>query len=518
MGQDTAPRIAVLGLHLEANAFAPPTTLEDFARQCLARGEEITRLARAETSHLPGEIGGFYRRMDAAGPWQPVPILIAAAPPGGPIEQAVLLNFLDEIGRGLAAALPLDGAYIASHGASSATGDEDSDGTLAALVRRILGPAVPVVCSHDLHCNVSERLVEAVGALVVYRTNPHVDMVERAADCADLLREMLGGARMAKAFRRLPLTPPSVTLLTAAGPYAEAIQAAEALMRADRRVANASVAAGFVFSDLPKCGMTVTVTTRDGDAATAEAAAQSLADRVWADHPRYRRDLTPLDEAVRMAVAAGEGRAPPVLLADVADNPGGGGRGSTTFILRALHEAGAAGAAAGVLVDPALAAEAHALGEGAEFEAVFNRVESEFSRRFAAPARVLALRDGQGLGRRGILAGRQFDLGPSALLELSGSGLRVVVGSLRRQLAEPRMLEMHGIDIATLRCLVVKSRGHFRAGFDEHFPDERIIEVDVPGLTSPVLANFAWRRLPRPVFPIDAGVRYGSTIPPTQSQ
>ncbi|MCO6417203.1 M81 family metallopeptidase [Siccirubricoccus sp. KC 17139] len=496
------PRIAILGLHLEANAFAPPTLREDFARQCLEQGEAITALARGGPSHLPGEIPGFYARMDEAGPWQPAPVLVAAAPPGGPIVQSVLLDFLDAMQRGLAAALPLDGVYIASHGASSATGDEDSDGTLAAMVRRLVGPAVPIVASHDLHCNVSERLVAAVDALVVYRTNPHVDMRERAAESADLLRAMLAGLRPARAFRRLPITPPSVTLLTAAGPYAEAIRAAEAEMAADPAVLNASVAGGFVFSDLPKCGMTVTVTAKD--APTAEAVADRLAHRLWAEKPRFTARLTPLEAAVAEAVAAGQGKAPPVLLADVADNPGGGGRGNTTFLLQALHQAKAQGVVLGVFVDPALAAAAHAAGEGAAIDALFNAEESEFSKRFEAPARVLALRDGRGIGRRGTMAGRRFELGPSALLELEGSGLRVVVGSLRRQLHEPAMLEMHGIDIARARCVVVKSRGHFRAGFDEFFPDARILEVDAPGLTSPVLANFAWKRLPRPVFPIDA--------------
>ncbi|MDO9709149.1 M81 family metallopeptidase [Paracraurococcus lichenis] len=515
------PRIAVLGLHLEANAFAPPTRLEDFARQCLVRGAAMTALARGGTSHMPAEIAGFYHRMDATGPWQPVPVLIAAAPPGGPIEHAVFLDLLDAMRRGLAAALPLDGVYIASHGASASTGDEDSDGTLAAMVRQVVGPAVPILCSHDLHCNVSERLVAAVDALVVYRTNPHVDMAARAADCADLLREVLAGERLARAFVRLPLTPPSVTLLTASGPYAERIAEAEALMREDPRIANASVAAGFVFGDLPKCGMTVTVTARGGDAALAREAALCLARHAWAARHRHLPRLTPLAEAVAAAVAAGRGEAPPVLLADVADNPGGGGRGSTAYLLRALHEAEAQGVVLGVFVDPALAAEAHARGEGAVLEAVFNREESEFSRRFAAPARVLALRDGEGLGRRGTMAGRRFSLGPSALLELEGSGLRVVVGSLRRQLHEPAMLEMHGIDIAQARCVVVKSRGHFRAGFDEFFGEDRILEVDAPGLTSPVLANFAWKRLPRPVFPIDPEAAWepqGSTIPATQAQ
>jgi microcystin degradation protein MlrC len=49
----------------------------------------------------------------------------------------------------------------------------------------------------------------------------------------------------------------------------------------------------------------------------------------------------------------------------------------------------------------------------------------------------------------------------------------------------------------------VKSRGHFRAGFDEVAPPERILEVDGPGLTSPVLSRFEFRRLPRPIYPLD---------------
>lgn len=86
----------------------------------MARGEAITAPARAPVSHLPAELPGFTARMDATGPWTPVPVLAAAAPPGGPVEQAVFTGFLDEIARGLSAALPLHGVYIASHGASSA--------------------------------------------------------------------------------------------------------------------------------------------------------------------------------------------------------------------------------------------------------------------------------------------------------------------------------------------------------------------------------------------------------------
>ncbi len=498
-----APRVAVLGLHLEANAFAPPTTLADFEAQCLERGEAISRLARATTSALPAEFPGFYHRMDATGPWVPVPVLVASAPPGGPIDQALFQGFLDEVRTGLAAALPLDAVYVGSHGASSAMADEDSDGTLLALVRAIVGPAVPVVVSHDLHCNVSEKLVESVTALVVYRTNPHVDMAARAAESASLIREALAGERFAIAFIRLPLAPPTVTLLTAEGPYADLIRDAEALMAADPRIANASVAGGFVFSDLPKCGVTVIVTARGGDQRAAREAALGLARRGWAERDRHTRRLLSVAEATELALRAGRGEHAPVIFSDSGDNPGGGGRGNTPYVLRALHEAGVQGAVLGNFIDPALAAEAHALGEGAEFDAVFNRVEDQFGKSFTGRARVVLLRDGNGVGRRGTMAGRQFSLGPSALLELQGSGMRVVVGSLRRQLLEPQMLEMHGIDIGQARVVVVKSRGHFRAGFDEFFTPDRVFEVDAPGLTSPVLRNFPWKRLPRPVFPMD---------------
>jgi microcystin degradation protein MlrC len=499
----TSPRVAILGLHLEANAFAPPTVREDFLQQCWEEGEAISTLAR-QVSHLPSELPGFYARMDATGAWTPVPILVASAPPGGPIVQDLFLEICDRIRNRLVAVLPVDAIYIPSHGASSATGDEDSDGTLVAMVRRIVGPAVPIVVSHDLHCNVSERLVNACDALVVYRTNPHVDQRERAAESADLLREMLSGMRTVKAFIRLPLTPPTVTLLTAEGPYADLIRMGQELCRGD--VANVSVAGGFVFSDLPKCGVTITVTVR-GDSpaglATARRVALAIARRGWEERGRHTRRLLSLDEAVALARRSADRDTPPVIFSDAADNPGGGGRGNTTWLLAALHAAKVPGAVLGVFVDPAVATQAHEAGEGAHIDAVFNQVESQFSKRMAVGATVETLTDGAAIGRRGVSAGKRFNLGPSALLRLDSSGLRIVVGSLRRQLAEPVMLEMHGIDIGAATCVVVKSRGHFRAGFDEFFPSAQVFEVDTPGLTSPILANFPWKRLPRPVFPLD---------------
>jgi microcystin degradation protein MlrC len=180
-------------------------------------------------------------------------------------------------------------------------------------------------------------------------------------------------------------------------------------------------------------------------------------------------------------------------------------------ILSAFHAAGVRNALVGVIHDPALAAEAHERGQRAVFEARFNRDlfkarpsrdgGDAFSKPFAARATVAALRDQPIRGRRGIYANNTLDLGPAAALRLDG--ITVVVLSNRYQCADPMFFEAFGLDIAAARVVVVKSRGHFRGGFDEFFRHDQVVEVDAPGLTSPILSRFPWQHMPRPVLPID---------------
>jgi microcystin degradation protein MlrC len=164
----------------------------------------------------------------------------------------------------------------------------------------------------------------------------------------------------------------------------------------------------------------------------------------------------------------------------------------------------------GIIYDPPLAAEAHRHGMHYNFTAHFNRDETtNFSEPWEAPARVAALSDGNCVGRRGIYAGTRKALGACAALAIGG--ITVVVVSERVQCADPIFFEMMGLDIAKARSVAVKSRGHFRGGFDEFFAPEQIVEVDLPGLTSPMLNRFQWTRLPRPVIPLDDDVPFRLT-------
>ncbi|MEO3427438.1 M81 family metallopeptidase [Pelagibius sp. CAU 1746] len=496
----TPRRVAILGLMLESNRFAPATTKSDYLNRVYLVGRDILRDLESADPQLPAEIRGFVSHMNAKCDWMPVPILVGLVEAGGPIDHAFFQHNLEEMKRRLEAEMPLDAVYVSNHGAMVTTENGDPDGEILSMIRGVVGPEVPVVATLDLHGNVSERMVEAADVLVAYRTNPHVDMRERGMEAAGIVIEMFAGMRPKAALLRLPLVPPTVTLLTEAGPYADIIDYGQTLVSDD--IVNVSVLGGFAYSDTPKNGLAIVVTaSSSGD--RAREVALRIAEKAWADHRRYRPSLTPLDEAVSRVLAAGRDPGlPALILADVADNPGGGGNGNTMWILEALHDAGARDVIVGIIYDPALAAEAHDLGEGAAFRAVFNRVEpDEFSRRFEAEATVVRLKDGDCVGRRGFYARRRMNLGPTALLDLGG--IRVVVVSIRTQCADPVFLEMMGLDIAQARAVVVKSRGHFRAGFDEFFAAEQVVEVDAPGLTSPVLSRFDFKHLPRPAFPID---------------
>jgi microcystin degradation protein MlrC len=505
MPDRSPPRVALLGFSIECNKFAPPATKAHFLARTYLEGDAIVTEARAPNPTMLPETPGFVAAMDASGPWTPVGIALAMTEPNGPVEHTFFAELLDTISRRLEAALPVDAVYICSHGAGLTTEEDDPDGVLFEMVRRIVGPGVPIAATLDLHANVSEGMVQTIDAFIGYRTNPHLDMRERGAEAAGAIREMLDGLKPQRAFVRLPIVPPTVTMLTAAGPYAEMIDFGQ--RRIGPEILNVSVMGGFAFADTAKNGLTVVVTARH-DKRAAQSLAREIAELGWANRERFYPRLTSLDEAVAKALAVGRDPSVPALaFADVADNPGGGGRGNTTFLLRALHAACVTGALLGVFYDPDLAGEAHRQGVGASFEAHFNRSENtKFSEPYAAPATVVALTDGNCVGRRGIYAGLRLELGPCAALKVGD--VTVVVISHRVQCADPVFFEMMGLDISRARSVVVKSRGHFRGGFDEFFGPSQIVEVDLPGLTSPMLNRFEWTRLPRPVIPLDNNVEW----------
>lgn len=484
---------------LESNGHAPVSTREEFAANVLLDDAALLADLQAANPRSPTTLTGFAAEMDRTGAWQRIPLVMAAVGASGPVDQPFFEQVVRRMQDLLRAAGPVDAVFLSQHGAAIATGDDDPDATVFRAVREVVGPDIPIVATLDLHANVSAAMVEIADLLVAYRCNPHTDMAERGADCARHLRAMLDGLRPQAAFVKLPFIPPSTSQNTKSGPYADVIAYGQS--KVGGGIIDVSVSSGFSLGDTPKNGMSVIASATDR--AAAQSVARDVAAYAWSQRHRFTANLTSLEQCTAMALACGRDVSKSSLLfADVADNPGGGGRGNTVFTLRAFHQAGVQGCAIGPVFDPALAAEAHRLGIGAAFEARFNRDETTtFSETFAASAKVVALSDGVFVGRHGMAAGRTLDMGPAAVIAVDG--IQVVVTTIRHQALDPMFFETFGIDIAKLRSLVVKSRGHFRAGFDIFFPDERIVEVDVPGLTTPILKNVPWKRVPRPIYPLD---------------
>jgi microcystin degradation protein MlrC len=295
----------------------------------------------------------------------------------------------------------------------------------------------------------------------------------------------LRGKKSTRAFVRLPLTPASVTLLTREGPYADAI--AYGQTKVGHGVLDVSIVGGFVFSDTPKNGVAVVVNGEAG--ADVRGTALDIAERIWSDRKRFVKRLVSMEDAISDYRSS-------FIWSDSGDNPGGGGTGQTTTLLRKLYEESVQGVLYGIFFEPGIAAQAQGK----------RQITARFTEGFTVPAKVLSTTDGKCVGRRGIWAGRALELGPTCALQIGG--ITVVCVSRRKQCADPVFFEMHGLEIATARIVVVKSRGHFRGGFDEFFPPERVIEVDTPGLTSPVLERLDFKGLPRPVFPLDPGAQW----------
>ncbi len=492
-------------MFLESNAFARPVPERGFRGFLYLEGDDVSSDARAEHPRVMSEVVGFYNAMDRLGPWEPVPVLVTMSG-GGAAEHVFFVDTVAKVRQGLAEAGSLDAVYLCNHGAMITTEEEDGDGLFFAAVRDAVGPDVPIIATLDPHGNVSDLMIDSVDVVVAYRTDPHVDQWERGEEAAELLHEVWSGMQPKTVSVRLPIVPPNVSLFTDEGPFADMVAMGE--QRVTDEIANVSILGGFAFSDTSKNGLIVIVTSRN-DGGAARELARDLADLGWENRDRFICEATSMDDAVALAVATGEDSSlPSRVFSDLGDNTGAGGPTNTLWMLEALHEAGARGVLVVNFRDARLAGAAQAAGVGNSMIATFkgDDWDRDGKTTYVADARVLALHDGPFVGRRGIVAGKTLYCGPMALLDLGG--VQVVVTSRAAVGNDPVYCEALGVDLATVRSIVVKVRSSFPVAYDEFVNTENMVFVDTPGRTSPMLQRMPFERLPRPVYPLDTGFEW----------
>jgi microcystin degradation protein MlrC len=240
----------------------------------------------------------------------------------------------------------------------------------------------------------------------------------------------------------------------------------------------------------------------DGDHDLAESLAEELARTAWAHRREFVHHGLPVEEAVARGLAV-DGR--PIVLADMADNTGGGAAGDGTEVLRELVRVGARSAVVACLWDPAAVAECLRAGVGSRLTlTVGGKVDDRHGAPLTVTGTVRTLSDGRFVHKGPMLHGLPGRLGPTAVLDVDG--VKVILISLRWQTLDPEMLRFVGIEPTDQKVVAVKSTIHYRAAFEPLARE--IVEVDAPGLSSSSLGRFAFKRIRRPIFPLDPDATY----------
>lgn len=503
-----AERIACGGVQHETNTFVKAaTTLADFALashcdQDFTGGQAILDRYRATgTVH-----GGVIEAAEGAGV-ELLPLLCTNAQPGGRVQSETFDTLLGLFLERLERAMPVDGVLLDLHGAMVTARDDDAEGVFIDEVRQQVGSDIPLFVTLDLHANVTERMARLSDVIIGFQTYPHVDMRERGREAMALLvRTIRGEVRPLQAFRKLPLLTLPPMQCTLREPLQTAMQDVRTMVK-KHNLLTATVSMGFPFADIPDAGVAVLVTS-NGDPELAEAKVDELAQRIWSLRDDLEPKLTTIEEAMDVATqrCAGSGsgsESGPVIFADGSDNPGGGAPADGTVALRALIESEFDGAVVGVLCDPQTAAQAHGAGVGAIIDVqIGGKTDDRHGDPVRTRARVQALCDGQFVYRGPMCQGLRDDLGPTARLGVGG--VEVVVSTNRLQTFDAEMFRIAGVNPENCRLLVLKSAVHFRADFGQFATD--ILDGDTPGIHRPDFEAFRYRKLRRPIYPLDRGI------------
>ena len=427
----------------------------------------------------------------ADGDWQLVEGTLAYATPSAPLTRSAYETLRDEILGQMEAALPLDAVALSLHGAMLAEGCPDCEGDLLALARSVVGPDTALGAELDLHCHVSPAMAGAADVLVAFKEYPHSDYAERGEELVALL------ARCARGEIR-PHTAVfdchQIALYhTPVPPMRGFVDRMQALER-EPGVLSVSAAHGFPWGDTPHLGTKVLVVTNERPEHGAELAA-SLGAELRALRGKGTPPHLSLEEGLARAAAALEG---PVVLADTGDNSGGGAANDSTFVARAMIDAGMHDAAIGPLWDPISVDMCRAAGAGARLTL---RIGGKVGPQSGAPldleVEVVAVAE----SAVQTFAGEPSPLGNVAGVR-SAEGMGFVLNDLRTQAFGADLFDAAGFDPASFRYLVVKSAQHFYDGF---LPVAReILYLASPGTMTHDITALPFEHRPPGLWPFES--------------
>ncbi|HEU5037296.1 MAG TPA: M81 family metallopeptidase [Nocardioides sp.] len=489
-------KILLTEFRQESNSLSPVRSDLGFWRRSgwVLPADEVHDAHRGEQSAL----GGMIRTLAASGDDVEVvygPAMYAQS--GGTAEQEVMEHYLDQLLPSLEAHGPLDGVFFSFHGALQTSGFDDAEAEVVRRVRQLVGDECVLAASTDLHGYVSKALAAGLDVLCGYHTYPHVDFVETGERAAVLgLAAIQTGARPAMAWAPVPMMVSASTYNTLSGPFAELFDFGDDLVRAGR-ILDYSIYQMQPWLDVAEPNSAVVAIAHDE--ASARAAADDLAERLYGARHHFTADLHSLDDVVNLSQDADVAK--PVIVVDSADSNNAGAPGDSMAVARRILERRSTARSATVVADRAAAHRAHELGVGAAAEFTIGGAIDTRAPKITATGYVRSLHDGefrpQGVGSAGSLV----RLGRTAVLRFGA--LDVVVCETIAGNGDPQLYRAFGIEPTMYDLVVVKANTSFRVGYRSI--GGTICETDTPGCASPVVADLPFRKLPRTIYPwVDA--------------
>ncbi len=412
-----------------------------------------------------------------------------AASPAGTTNRKDYEFMRDEILGQLRAAMPIDGVLLGLHGAMVAHGYDDVEGDIIERVREIVGPKAVIGVELDPHCHLTLKRVKLADIIVLYKEFPHTDVVERAEDVLNLvLRTLRGEIKPVMSMydcRQIQSYPTTLPLMRAFVDRMIAMEGKDGIL-------SVSIGHCFPYADVPELTGRILV-VMDKDKAKGDALATKIGEEFVSMRGKTMPEYFGVDDGISVAM---EFNAAPVVMADPADNAGGGAPTDNTTILRRLIERNAQEAIIGPIWDPIAVRLCFDAGLGAEFALRFGgKIGPTSGQPVDAKVKVVGLKRDchQSFGPT------QVPLGDCAAIRVGG--VEIVLITNRTQALGLELFENVGIDPRARKMVVVKSTNHFMAAFGPIA--KKVIYIDSDGPLSRDYRKIPFTRINRPIWPLD---------------
>jgi microcystin degradation protein MlrC len=481
-------RLFAASIGTETNTFAPiPTALESFHESFYAPPGQHPDDAKLCTAPL-----WVARRRAREEGFTLIAGTATFAEPAGLVSREAYETLRDEVLGQLRAAMPVDGVLLGLHGAMVADGYDDCEGDLIERVRLLVGPKVPIGVELDPHCHMTLKRVRNATVIICFKEFPHTDFVARGEEVVELiLRTIRGEIRPVMSLVDCRMIGSFPTTIQPMRGFVDRISALEG----HDGVLSISIAHCFPYADVPELGSRILVIT-DNRKQEGDALARQLADDFFA----MRGKTTPpyLDpDGIIDAAADIPGT---VVVADPADNPGGGAPGDSTVILRRLIERGVKRAALGPIWDPIAVRLCFMAGTGGRLALRFGgKTAPSSGLPIDAKVTVKALKRDATM----TFVDSKVPLGDTALIVVDD--IEVVLITKRTQALGADLFTGLGVDLGSKRLVVVKSTNHFYTAFSPIA--SKVLYCDADGPIARDHRKVPYTRVQRPIWPLDEQVK-----------